>query len=95
MRGLPGGGIAVGGGGLGLAGLVIYLLVSLLSSSGGLAGPLGNLDGSTVSEAPPGQVDQECRRGAQANTREDCRIVGAINSIQSNWTGRFAAEGHD
>jgi predicted metalloprotease len=95
IRGLPGGGIAVGGGGLGVAGLVIYLLVSLLSSSGGLGGPLGNLDGSTVSEAPPGQVDEECRRGAQANTREDCRIVGDINSIQSYWTDRFTAEGHE
>jgi uncharacterized protein len=95
MRGLPGGGIAVGGGGLGVAGLVIYLLVSLLSSSGGLGGPLGNLDGSTVSEAPPGQVDQECRSGAQANSREDCRIVGDINSIQSYWTDRFTAEGHE
>jgi hypothetical protein len=95
IRGLPGGGIAVGGGGLGVAGLVIYLLVSLLSSSGGLGGPLGNLDGSTVSEAPPGQVDEECRRGAQANTREDCRIVGDINSIQNYWTDRFTAEGHE
>jgi predicted metalloprotease len=95
MRGLPGGGLAVGGGGLGLTGLVIYLLVSLLSGSGGLAGPLENLDGSTVSEAPPSQVlRQECMKGAQANARQDCRIVGDINSIQSYWTSRFSAEGH-
>jgi uncharacterized protein len=73
---------------------VIYLLVSLLSTSGGLAGPLGNLDGSTVSQAPPGQVlGQECRMGAQANTREDCRIVADVNSIQSYWGDRFAARG--
>jgi uncharacterized protein len=95
MRRLPGGGLAVGGGGLGLTGLVIYLLVSLLSGSGGLAGPLENLDGSTVSEAPQSQgLRQECRKGAQANAREDCRIVGDINSIQSYWTSRFSAEGH-
>src|SRR5437763_9567749 len=44
-RGMPGGGLAVGGGGLGVVGVVIYLLVSLLSGSGGLSGPLGNLNG--------------------------------------------------
>ena len=76
MLGLPGGGLTVGGGGLGLVGLVIYLLINVVASSGGLSGPLGNLNGSTVSQAPPGQVlGQECRTGAEANTREDCRIV--------------------
>jgi predicted metalloprotease len=73
---------------------VIYLLVSLLSGNGGLAGPLQNLDGSTVADAPPSQVlGQECRKGAQANQRMDCRIVADVNSIQSYWDGRFASSG--
>jgi uncharacterized protein len=94
MLGLPGGGLTVGGGGLGLVGLVIYLLVSALSGGGGLSGPLGNLDGSTVSQAPPGQVlGQECTTGAEANTREDCRIVADVNSVQRYWTGQFTAGG--
>src|SRR3954471_13514885 len=52
MGGLPGGGLTVGGGGLGLVGIVVYLLLNVLSS-GGASGPLGNLDGSTVAAQPP------------------------------------------
>ena len=37
---LPGGGLAVGGGGVGLVGLAIYLLVALISNGGDLSGPL-------------------------------------------------------
>jgi predicted metalloprotease len=95
MLGLPGGGLTVGGGGLGLVGVLLYVVFAVLSGGGtSLSGPLGNLDGSTVSQAPPGQVlGQECRTGADANRREDCRIVGDINSVQAYWTDAFAAAG--
>jgi predicted metalloprotease len=84
---LPGGGgLAVGGGGLGLVGVIIYIAIQLLSN-GGAGSVLGPLDGSTVATQTPGQaLGPDCRSGRQANEREDCRIVGYINSIQSYWS---------
>ena len=69
MLGLPGGGLTVGGGGLGVVGVILYLVFGVLSGGGGLSGPLGNLDGSTVSQAPPGQgLGQECQTGSGGPT---------------------------
>jgi uncharacterized protein len=84
------GGLAVGGGGLGLAVLVIYVLFSFLSGGGSLGGELAPLDGTRVGAGDtPSQVSQECRTGQNANQRQDCRIVAVVNSVQKFWNGVF------
>jgi predicted metalloprotease len=85
------GGLAVGGGGIGIAILVIYLLVSALSGGGGgLPGQLGPLDNQRVGEdSTPSEVSQECKTGEDANQREDCRIVAVVNSVQKFWDEVF------
>jgi predicted metalloprotease len=89
-----GGGLAVGGGGLGLAVLVIYLVFAALSSEGGLGGQLARLEDERVGQGDtPGEVSTECRTGEDANTRQDCRIVAVVNSVQKFWGGVFARSG--
>jgi predicted metalloprotease len=85
--GLPGGmPVALGGGG-GLVAIVVVLAFLLLGGSGGL-GDLGALTGQTVGPTgnPSGELAQECRTGADANERDDCRIVAVINSVQAYWS---------
>jgi predicted metalloprotease len=88
------GGLAVGGGGLGIAAIVVYLLFTLLSGGEGGLGQLGPLDNTQVGQsATPSDVRRVCRRGEVANERDDCRIVGVVNSVQRFWGDVFQRSG--
>jgi uncharacterized protein len=87
------GGLAVGGGGVGLAVLVIYLLITALTGGGGL-GELAPLEGQRVGQGDtPSEVSRECLTGEDANERQDCRIVAVVNSVQQFWNGVFERSG--
>jgi predicted metalloprotease len=89
-----GGGLAVGGGGVGLGVLVVYLLITLLASSNGGLGQLAPLDDRSVGRGDtPSEISQECQTGQDANERQDCRIVGVVNSVQRFWDGVFQSSG--
>jgi uncharacterized protein len=88
-----GGPVALGGGGLGVAGLVIYLLFALLGGGGG--GTFDGLDGISLGPGTSGSASAQldCTTGADANERQDCRVLGDVNSVQAYWTGWFKAHG--
>ena len=89
-RGMPGGrgGLAIGGGGLGIALLLIY---TLLGGNPDDLGPI--LEPGAVVGPESSQLATDCQTGADANERDDCRILGYVNSIQQYWTDAFAASG--
>lgn len=89
----PGRAIAVGGGGLTVAIVVIAMLfgvdlTSLMTIDPGQQAPAANESSGEVYD-----LDAECQTGVDANERQDCRIVGFVNSIQAFWDDEFARLG--
>jgi uncharacterized protein len=90
-RGGRGGAVVAGGGGLGLVGLLLVLVLNALG--GGDELPTSGGVPPTPGGAGAGEVAAECRTGADANERQDCRIVALVNSVQDYWSTEFARRG--
>jgi hypothetical protein len=89
MGGIGGGGLAVGGGGLGLVGVLVYVALQLLGGGGidvtnGYQGqiPMGQQQSGQGSS----NLAESCKVGTDADQRQDCRMLAVVNSVQSYWS---------
>jgi predicted metalloprotease len=94
--GLGGGGIAIGGG-VGIVGLVIYLLVSVLGGgssalqlpSSGVQGTGGGARAGESTEA----LRERCNREGALDTDTDCRLIKVFNVANTVWRDEFGRRG--
>src|SRR5690349_19966956 len=84
QRGARGRGVALGGGAGGILVVVVLALLGVNVTGGDGSDPLSLGTGGS-STAPAGQLSSACKTGSDANQREDCRIVGVVNSVQAYW----------
>ena len=83
--GSAGGPIMVGGGAVGLIILIAALLLGV--------DPTGLIDTTSQPPIEGAQSVQDCRTGADANNRADCRVVGFVDSVQKYWGDEFNRRG--
>ncbi|WP_333770808.1 KPN_02809 family neutral zinc metallopeptidase [Streptomyces sp. IBSBF 2435] len=89
LGGIPGGGKTVGGG-------VVGLLVLIASVVFGVNPGLLSSDSTTGTGAHgtgSGDLAADCRTGADANSKDDCRVVAVVDSVQAFWKQTETAAG--
>ncbi|WP_406167301.1 neutral zinc metallopeptidase [Streptomyces sp. NBC_00996] len=83
---IPGGRATIGGGIAGLIALIIGLFFGIGPDELGLS---SGSDQPASASSSLAQVQQTCKKGSDANAREDCRMVAVVNSVQDYWTQEF------
>ena len=98
LGGLGGGGLAMGGG-VGVVGLIVYLLFSVLggggsSGTGGLQLPAnGGQVGSGSSGETTEQLRQRCNTAGALDKYTDCRLIKVYNVADTVWSDEFQRRG--
>ncbi|WP_416975284.1 neutral zinc metallopeptidase [Streptomyces sp. 4F14] len=87
---IPGGRATVGGG---IAGVIALLLALFLGVGPDQLGLSSGGDEPAATASSLAQVQQTCRTGRDANTKDDCRIVAVVNSVQDYWSEEFRRRG--
>jgi predicted metalloprotease len=90
-RGFPGGRVAIGGGGL--IGLIVALLLGLNALGGGGGSGNSTFPGMDQVQGDNSTLQQECQTGEDANTKQDCRVVAVVNSVQEMWSNELPKHG--
>ncbi|GGJ38047.1 KPN_02809 family neutral zinc metallopeptidase [Streptomyces brasiliensis] len=85
---IPGGKATIGGGIGALIALLLGLFLGVSPDQLGLS-----TGGESPAPSSLAQVRQSCRTGADANAKDDCRMVAVVNSVQDFWTQEFRRRG--
>jgi hypothetical protein len=91
-RGMGGGGaIALGGGGLGVVGLIIFLLVNVLGGgggSGGIPGVTGVQPGTGAQESSA-DLQARCNSAGAIEKYDDCYLIKVYGEINEVWDSQI------
>ena len=90
-----GGPAAIGGGGIGVVGLIIYLLINVLGGGSGIdTTQLVPQDGSVQGQGTgEGDLETRCNTAGAIDKYDDCFLVKVYNEINEVWTDEFARAG--
>ena len=86
-RGMGGGAMALGGGGLGVVGIIIFLLINALGgggSTGGIPGVTGVQSGGGTSESSA-QLKARCNSSGAIDRYDDCYLIKVFGEINEVW----------
>ncbi|MDT7571146.1 MAG: uncharacterized protein QOE05_1320 [Actinomycetota bacterium] len=86
QRGRRGAGLAVGGGGLGIVGVILALILGVNPADLVQSDPGADSGTSATSD-----LAERCKTGADAARDEDCHIVLDVNSVQAYWSSALGS----
>jgi len=96
--GRGGGGMPIAVGGGGGIGILVLIAMFLINAFAGGGAPTGSSQiqnpGNQPAQGGTGSLAENCQTGEDANERDDCRIVGFVNSVQQYWSDEFARRGN-